>query len=84
MQIQLGATYKDCVHGIEGVAVSSHHYLTGCDRVCLEWVKDGETKSEFFDVNRLERVGDSLVTVPTGEDVGGPATAPPSRKAPSR
>lgn len=54
--VKLGEKYRDKIHGIEGIATSYSHYLTGCDRVDLEYVKDGKVTDHWVDVTRLEAV----------------------------
>lgn len=55
--IELGKTYKDTIHGFEGVATSRTEFLHGCDRVRLERMDDkGEIKVEVFDVLQLEGI----------------------------
>lgn len=75
--IELGKKYRDSVHGIEGVAVCHTRHLTGCDRVCIEVLKDCDLKEFWFDISRLEgidiREGD--------RKAGGPQSTPPSRTA---
>lgn len=44
MKIKLGKKYRDNVHGFEGVATCQQSHLTGCDRIYLEFLKDGEIK----------------------------------------
>lgn len=53
----LGHTYRDRILGIEGVAVASATYLTGCDQIQLA-SKDanGMPFSQWFDVTRIEGV----------------------------
>ena len=54
MQAELGATYRDSVSGISGVATSATTYLFGCERVCIEWKDgDGHLQSEVFDFPSL-------------------------------
>lgn len=52
--VLLGAEYTDTVSRVKGVAISLTSYVTGCDRVCLEYVKaDGERAAWHTDVLRL-------------------------------
>ena len=81
MKVQLGKKYKDIVHGIEGVAVTYCNYLTGCDRVSLDYIdKNGNLKSHFVDVTRCEEITKfKQIKIPTqktedGEKTGGPGT----------
>lgn len=55
-KLQLGKKYRDTIHGFEGVATCQQIHLTGCDRVYLEIMKDGEIKGSWFDITQLEGV----------------------------
>jgi hypothetical protein len=68
VKITLGKKYKDKVHGIVGTATCLTTYLSGCDRVNLEYVKDGEIKCIHVDAPMLE-------AVPTAKSVKGPTEA---------
>ena len=93
--IVLGERYRDTLHGTEGVATAFTHYLTGCSRVTLEWVKEGEIKREWFDETMVEAVGKptpvdahgqsepTQVGPPPANKKGGPRAVEPSRD-PSR
>ena len=74
-KVRLGSKYTDTLHGTTGVATAITSYLTGCDRVCLEWTKDdGEVDSVWLDVTRLEGV-----TLPKKDQKpGGPGKVAPS------
>lgn len=86
-EIILGATYRDTLHNTQGVCTAKCQYLTGCDRAVLEYVKDGETKELWLDVNRLELVPAIpayMLPIPVTTDAakpGGPHSKPsgPSR-----
>jgi len=54
--IELGKTYRDTMTGLEGVAISRHEYLYGCVRISLEFLKDGQIKTETFDEQRLTKL----------------------------
>ena len=75
MKIELGKKYKDSVHGIEGIATVFSKFMTGCDRVCLEYVKDGSVKDLWVDVTRLEGFK------PEPQDIkpGGPGKVAPQK-----
>ena len=73
--VDLGKRYRDKINGFEGVATAHARYLTGCDRVLLEAVQNGDLKEYWFDVTRL-----ADVEIPDDElRPGGPQSAPPSR-----
>jgi hypothetical protein len=56
-QFTLGKKYRDSVLGVEGTAVASATYLTGCDQIQLA-ARDanGMPYSQWFDVTRIEGV----------------------------
>jgi hypothetical protein len=56
-EFTLGQTYRDSVLGVEGIAVASATYLTGCDQIQLA-ARDanGMPYSQWFDVTRIEGV----------------------------
>jgi hypothetical protein len=56
-EFTLGTKYRDKVLGIEGVAVASATYLTGCHQIKLA-ARDanGMPYSQWFDVTRIEGV----------------------------
>ena len=84
--IKMGGTYRDKLHGTEGVATAVTEYLTGCTRVCVEYAKDGEVKCNWFDAPQLELVDEKpKAEMPEKpEDIGGPGRVAPSRDCPSR
>lgn len=59
MKIQLGAEYRDTITGFAGVCTGHAEYISGCNQSLLTCkIKKGEAvKSEWFDDQRLERVG---------------------------
>lgn len=77
--VTLGEKYRDPLTGFEGVAVAVTFYLHACERVALEFIKDGALKCEYFDAPRLEHVasGKALRTTRTGGPGG--REAPPHR-----
>lgn len=68
--IILGERYRDTVTGLEGVATAVTFYLHACERVSLEFTKDGEVKFESFDAPRVEQVATGAI--PTVTRTGGP------------
>lgn len=54
--IILGERYRDSQTGIEGVANAVIFFQHGCERVDLEYVKDGEVKGQSFDAPRLVHI----------------------------
>jgi hypothetical protein len=83
--IELGARYRDRETGIVGRAVVVSFFEHACERVVLEYLKDGEIKEVGFDVPRLEAVGDEKKDLmPAGAKPGGPARNTGARSAPAR
>lgn len=82
--IVLGATYKDSISKIKGVCTSHTRYLTGCDRVMLEYMKDGDPKELWIDANRVTLCEKTaIVELPKAapvKDPGGPAPKPSIRR----
>jgi hypothetical protein len=77
--VELGKRYRDTLHAsIEGVAVSRHTYITGCDRICLEYVHAGEVKQYTVDAPLLEAV-ETSAPVAENRKAGGPRDLPPGR-----
>jgi len=76
-----GLAFKDTIHGYVGVATSRHTYLSGCDRVTLERLKeDGSIESSTFDRPQLvladpDGLQDEAPT-PAADDPGGPGGLP--------
>ena len=68
--VKLGAKYKDIITGFEGIATGAVKYITGCDQILLAPPAKSGSKpdSEWFDVNRISRVGKSIVKVKTSAD----------------
>lgn len=76
--ITLGETYTDIVHNRSGVAICYAIHLTGCNRVCLEWVNnDGEVKDIWVDESRL--VDKHQKPLVAEEAEAGPGSDPPKR-----
>lgn len=65
---RLGDKYRDPLTGFEGVATAVTFYLHACERITLEYVKDGKIEYESFDAPRLVHVasGQQPVTTRTG------------------
>lgn len=85
-RITLGCKCRNTLHGIEGIAMARTEYLTGCTRVCLEFVKEGELKEYWFDEPTLEVVDEKpkAKAPEKPEDNGGPGKVAPSRDCPRR
>lgn len=76
MKVKLGETYKDKIHGTEGIAVARITYLTGCSSVNLEWREGSKIHDMWVDEKRL--VGSTVKTP------GGPGKVPPNRAPKNR
>ncbi len=74
-KIELGKKYRDDIHHLEGVAVCHAKYLTGCDQIQLEFMKDGEIHNCWFDISRLE----GIKVAPADQKPGGPQAHAPAR-----
>lgn len=70
-KVELGKKYRDKLHKIKGVATAICKYLTGCDYVCLEYIKDDgtgpEVKELWLDVVRLEEIAPPVVKKPDAQ-----------------
>lgn len=73
--IKLGEKYRTKLFGFEGVAFAHAKYYTGCDRICLQYLKDGEIKEYWVDINDI----DGIELSETDKKPGGPASVPTSR-----
>ncbi len=79
-RVTFGRKYRDRILEIEGVATAQCSYITGCDHVLLEWMRDGKHDDHWVDILRLERVvSSSPVESVSAPKTGGPAPHPPSR-----
>lgn len=71
--MKLGVKCMDKVSGFIGVAVASHTYLNGCNRITVQPVIDKDGKlpdSQTFDEPQLEEIE---TVVPEGDrSTGGP------------
>jgi hypothetical protein len=81
--IVLGRKYRDTLHGIEGIATAHYRFLTGCDRILLEWVKDGEVKNYTVDAPTLIDVETEKPVATDRKRKGGPRAAPTAKTAPT-
>jgi len=80
----LGKKVRDTITGFEGVVVGHVEYLTGCAQVGVQPpAKDGEMKSaQYFDVTRIEVIGESGFKPAALIDDGTPMAGGPNRDAP--
>jgi len=66
MKIELGWKVKDIITDFEGIVCGIVYYLTGCHQALVSPKVDNEGKrhnGEWFDIQRLERVGNCQVVV---------------------
>ncbi len=79
VDIELGKSYRERVHGRTGVATATAKYLTGCDQVCLEWLgADDEMKDCWVDTTTImTNYGSSHGPLGGGGVAGGPQNTPP-------
>lgn len=76
--VQLGDRVKDCVTGLEGIAIGRTKWITGCDQICVQpGIVDKATgklsETYSFDETRLKVINAGSVKVPGSEErPGGP------------
>lgn len=65
MNVKLGDEVKDIVSGFQGIAVSSHTYLMGCDRITVQPPynkKEGKLpESHTFDEPQLKVIKNKII-----------------------
>lgn len=77
--VTLGLEYEDVLHNRKGTATCYATHLTGCNRVCLEWVdKNGDVKEMWIDETRLMNMHGSPV-VNSAKIEPGAGSDPPRR-----
>ena len=79
MKFELGIEAKDTVTGFTGTITGFCTYLTGCDQYLLSPPVDKEGKhvdGRWYDVNRVEKVGDKMTIIDTTIDNGPGEQAP--------
>ena len=77
--MELGRTGRDVVTGFQGVITGECRYMTGCTQVVLvdKVDKDGKARDKWFDISRVEYVGDDVVhLVSQADDQPSEDTAP--------
>lgn len=65
-EIELGATYRDRIGGVAGVAIGYVTYITGCNQALIQPRSGDGCKqhdSHWIDETRLERLDDDTVTL---------------------
>lgn len=71
--MELGIKVKDRISGFSGVVTGFVTYLTGCNQALVAPAigKDGNLRhAEWFDVQRLERIGTSKITLDNSKSPG--------------
>ena len=82
-KIKLGSTVRDIVSEFEGIAISRHSYLNGCDRISVQPVIDKEGKlpnTQTFDEPQLSTVKKKIIKRDPKKPRGGPERYMPSLK----
>ncbi len=77
--IRLGMKAKDKITGFIGIVTGRCEYISGCNQALLtpEVGEKGEYKDpHWFDEQRLERVGDTVITLDNGDTPGCDVPAP--------
>ena len=77
--MKLGIKVTDKVTGFTGVVTGFVEYLSGCNQALVQPTVDKEGKlmeSHWFDVQRLEQVGQNIVTLDNGPTPGADREAP--------
>ena len=81
MDIEIGWKVEDVITGFSGVVTGLCTYITGCDQALVQPKGSDQNKKEdchWIDVNRLERVGDSILVLDKIKNTGSDM-APPTR-----
>jgi hypothetical protein len=76
-KFELGEVVKDVVTGFSGVITGRCEYLTGCRQYSItsRTLQSGDTKSGWFDEDRLVRTKGAKIKIKT-VNPGGPQFAP--------
>jgi len=76
---KLGAKYKEKITGFIGTATGTVQYLSGCNQVLLTPKTDDSGKlgeAHWFDEQRLDLLGDDVVTLDNSQANGFDTPAP--------
>ncbi len=79
MKTELGMTMRDKITGFSGVVVGYVEYISGCNQALLapKAKDDGSLgDSQWFDMQRMERVGTTKIKLDNGETPGCDRAAP--------
>ena len=76
--IGIGMQVRDVITGFSGRVTGYVQYITGCNQALVQPpAKDDEFKdSHWFDIHRLEQVGDSIISLQNDETPGPDQQAP--------
>lgn len=77
--VTLGRKYKDKITGFVGIATGHAKYISGCSQVLLapSVTNEGAMRdANWFDEQRLEGVGDDVVTLDNSVTPGCDKSAP--------
>lgn len=75
----LGTRVRDRITGFSGVVTGYVQYISGCNQVLVNPGVDKDGKlmdGNWFDVQRVERIDNSLIVLENGETPGCDAPAP--------
>ena len=78
---ELGTRVRDRITGFTGIITGVCYYISGCNQAMVVPPVDDQGKrreSEWFDVQRLERLDDSNVVLDNDETPG--CDAPPPKR----
>lgn len=77
--MQLGIKGKDKITGFQGIVVGYVQYISGCNQVLLSPEVDekgAHRDAHWFDVQRIEQIGDSKIVLDNGATPGCDIAAP--------
>ena len=77
--LQMGWKAKDKITGMSGIIIAFTTYNTGCDQVLLSLPLDKDGKwqeGRWFDIQRIERVGDEQIILDNDTSPGFGPPAP--------
>lgn len=77
--MQLGITAKDTITGFQGVVTGYCAYVSGCNQALLTPPVDekgAHREGHWFDVQRLQRVGDTVIALDNSATPGCDMEAP--------
>ena len=75
MSIQLGATAKDKITGLEGVVTGRATYITGCDQYLIQ-PRNTEKDAKWIDEQRLDVSGAPVLVIDNSRGNGADRPAP--------